>query len=158
MVTKKSSQKTAKTKTIKKAAPIKVDHNYFGKCFVAFGLIITALLFGFFYYMGQAKTHQEEKELEAFETLARTYIYDAYSEEGETAAHLDKIGVTADDDLYLEFTVTKYEDHVPTTRRKQRVHFQCDELEQENAKADGCAMAGWAGDWEEVPEDEKASN
>ena len=151
MVTKKSS---------KSKKPICTNNVTFGKCFVGLALIIAALLFGLFYYMGQAKTHFEAKKLEAFETIARSYIYDNYTKsDGSEVANLTQIGVTDDDDLYLEFDVTKYdENHVPTLRRRQRVHFQCHDLEQPNSKPLGCAMAGWASEWEDVAEEEKEAN
>ncbi len=150
MATKKSTKSKTKSNTSKTTKSAAVDPNYCGKCFVALALIITALLFGLFYYMGQAKTHEESKRLEAFETLARAYIYDNYSKEGVEVADLDNIGITEDDDLYLEFTVTKYEEHVPTLHRKQRIHFQCDDNDQPNAIKIGCGLATWIGEWEEV--------
>ena len=57
MSTKKSSKTTkyATKSTVAKASkPAIVDHDHVGKCFVALGLVISALLFGLFYFMGRS--------------------------------------------------------------------------------------------------------
>ena len=152
MATKKSTKKTKIKTTKPKAAS--VDFNQIGKCFVAVGIVFAALLFALFYYMGQAKTHGEAKRLEAFSTLANAYV-DNISGFNETSgtyetAVLTDIGVTDDDDLYLEYEITRTDaEHVPIARSNRRAHFQCKDHEK------NCAIAGWADEWEKVSLEEQ---
>lgn len=146
MATKKSS-KSSKTKTIKTTKTASVDHNHLGKCFIALGLVLTALLFGFFYYLGQSKTYIEKQKLLAFDGLVETYLYDHNFIEGEQVAGVLGSGLTEDNDLYYDFVVTKVEDHIPISARKGRLHFQCHEQDSLKLKDTGCAYAYWYGDW-----------
>ena len=130
MATKKSS-KSSKTKTIKTAKPT-VDHNHIGKCFVAFGLIITVLLFGFFYLLGQRKTYMEKQELLAFRGVVDTMIGEQFNIEGERSAQVTDLGVTKDNDLYADFVIIKYENNTPISRQPARIHFQCNQEPKEN--------------------------
>ncbi|MBQ1528314.1 hypothetical protein IIZ77_01540 [Candidatus Saccharibacteria bacterium] len=148
MATKKSS-KSSKTKTTKTAKPV-VDHNHIGKCFVAFGLIITALLFGFFYLLGQRKTYMEKQELLAFRGLADSYISERFNVDGERTAEVTDLGVTKDKDLYADFVITRYENDTPVTKQKARLHFQCNQKPAENVAPKGCAFAYWYGEEEKV--------
>lgn len=142
MATKKSSQSKTKTTKNTKSA---VDHNHIGKCFVAFGLIITVLLFGFFYLLGQRKTYMEKQELLAFRGAVETMIYDKFEVEGERAATVTGFGMTNDNDLYADFVIQKFVDHVPQSYQKARIHFQCHEKDSLKLK-DNCAHAYWYGD------------
>lgn len=148
MATKKSS-KSSKTKTIKTAKPT-VDHNHVGKCFVAFGLIITILLFGFFYLLGQRKTYMEKQELLAFRGLADSYVYEKFAVDGERTAKVTDLGVTKDKDLYADFVITRYENNTPVTQQKGRLHFQCNQKPAGNVEPKGCAFAYWYGDEEKI--------
>lgn len=144
MATKKSS-KSSKTKTIKTAKPT-VDHNHVGKCFVAFGLIITILLFGFFYLLGQRKTYMEKQELLAFRGVVDRMLYEEFEIKGERVASIvGDLGMTKDNDLYADFVIQKYLDHVPQSYQKARIHFQCHEKDSLKLK-DNCSHAYWYGE------------
>ena len=141
MATKKSS-KSSKTKTTKTTRPA-VDHSHVGKCFVAFGLIITALLFGLFYYMGQAKSYVDQQKLLAFDDLVDSYLYSNFVVESEQGATVTGKGMTKDNDLYYDFIITNYEDHIPVSYKKARLHFQCHEKDSLKLKDTGCAYTYW---------------
>lgn len=153
MATKKSSKSTktkTSTKTARTARPAAVDHNHVGKCFVAFGLIITALLFGFFYLLGQKPTYAEKQKLAAFDELAESYLYDTFSIEGERGATVTGSGMTDDNDLYYDFIITNYENRIPMSYQKARLHFQCHEKDSLKLKDTGCSYAYWYGDEHET--------
>lgn len=143
MTTRKSPKpsKTKSTKTIKTS----VDHNHIGKCFVAFGLIITALFFGIFYLIGQRKTNLESQKVQAFDNLVREAISAKFSVDGEQTAEIGNTGITKDGDLYTDFTIVKYENNVPTAKQPARIHFQC---QNRDSSIKGCAHAYWYGDWQ----------
>lgn len=153
----KKPSKSSKTKTVKTTKTAPVDHNHIGKCFIAFGLIITALLFGLFYLMGQSKTYAEKQKLLAFDGLVETYLYDQNFVEGEQVATVLGSGLTDDDDLYYDFVITKLEDHVPISARKGRLHFQCHEQDSLNLKDYGCARAYWYDDWVDTSAEYRAT-
>lgn len=143
MATKKTSRKI---KTTRQTKPAAVDHNHIGKCFVAFGLIITALLFGFFYLLGNKKSYMEKQEILAFRSLAESYIYSQFDIEGERATSVVDYGMTKDRDLYVDFVIETLENKVPTAYQKARLHFQCREEDSLKLRKDGCAKALWYDD------------
>lgn len=147
MATKKSSQSKTKTTKNTKSA---VDHNHIGKCFVAFGLIITVLLFGFFYLLGQRKTYMEKQELLAFRGVVDTMIGEQFNIEGERSAQVTDLGVTKDKDLYADFVIIKYENNTPISRQPARIHFQCNQEPKENIAYIGCGHAYWYGEEEPI--------
>ena len=153
MATKKSTKSKIKPKTAK-ATYSPVNASYCGKCFVALALIITMILFGLFYYMGRSKTSLEAQEVQAFRSLAESYINEKFSIDGVQSATTTNVGVTKDKDLYVDFVITKYEDHVPTARQNARLHFQCNN-NQTNITSSNCAHAYSYDDWVEVSEEEK---
>lgn len=95
-------------------------------------------------------SYQESQELQAFKGLAGSYIYEQFYRENEQTANMTGIGVTDDKDLYVDFTVTKFEDHVPQANQKGRMHFQCS---QKTDRKSGCAHAFWYGEWEDTGEE-----
>ena len=84
--------------------------------------IITALLFGFFYLLGQRKTYMEKQELAAFRSLADSYVYEKFTVDGERTAEVTDLGVTKDKDLYADFVITRYENDAPVTKQKARLY------------------------------------
>lgn len=143
MATKKSSKST-KTKTAK-TTKATIDHNHIGKCFVAFGLIITALLFGFFYLLGQRKSYDEKQKLLAFDSLVQSYLDEEFYISGERTATVTGKGMTDDNDLYYDFVINTLENNVIMTNQKARLHFQCHEADSLKLK-NGCSKAYWYGD------------
>ena len=145
MATKKSSKST-KTKTAKttRSARPAVDHSHIGKCFVAFGLIITALLFGFFYLLGQRKTYTETQEIKAFRDVADAYIQEHFAIPEERTAEITGYGITKDNDLYADFEIIKYVNHVALSKQPARLHFQCHD--ENNQPKEHCSFAYWYGE------------
>lgn len=151
MATKKSS-KSKNTKTIKRQAAA-VDHNHIGKCFIVIGLILTALIFGFCYYMSEAKTEADKQKIQAFDGLVSNMLYEDNSIEGERGVVVGETGITDDGDLYVDFVKVKYENDVIVAKQPARIHFQCNQKTTEDYAPIGCAHAYWYGDWEEVAEE-----
>ena len=120
---------------------------------IALGIATVGLAVAVGWLTSTRISYQESQELQAFEGLASAYIYNSFAIDGEQTATIDDIGVTDDKDLYVDFIITKYEDHVPQANRKSRLHFQCD---QKTDKSSGCAHAYWYGDWEETTEEYRA--
>lgn len=147
MATKKSSKSSKTTKTQK------VDHathSSFGRLITALGLVIVMLLFGVFYLLGQKPTYAERQKLAAFDELAKSYLYDTFSIEGERGATVTGSGMTDDNDLYYDFIITNYENHIPMSYQKARLHFQCHEQDSLKLKDTGCSYAYWYDDEHET--------
>ncbi len=126
MATKKTSRTTKTSKrTTKTPKQPEFDYTRFGSLFVAIGLVIAGLLFGLFYYMGQAKTHSEIKKLEAFQSLADYFVESLANEEAGETTYATRIGLTEDDDIYFDILRTKHENSIPTATRNERVYLQC---------------------------------
>lgn len=142
MVKRKVDKKQTKTKTKQPAETFD-----WRALTVTLGLVVAVLALMVVRLSGQQINYQESQKLQAFEGVVSELIYNEFAIEGEQAASVDGFGVTDDKDLYADFTITKYEDHVPMLRRKARLHFQCD---QKTDQKDGCAHAYWYGDWEEL--------
>lgn len=112
------------------------------------GIVVVGLLATIIFLAKNQKTYEEEKRLQAFETLANSYIdelsmYSEENREGKTAT-LTGIGITDDNDLYFDFTITKYDNHVPVSTQDGRLHFQCDDRSGKMIGVDapdGCAKA-----------------
>jgi len=154
MATKKSSRTKTTKKTTSKALKTQgFDYTRFGSLFVAIGIVIALLMFGLFYYMGQAKTHAEIKKLEAFESLATYFVEDRANESAGETTELTDIGLTKDDDIYLDVLRTKYEGHVPTSTRTERIHLQC----RNRNTSETCGYAVSYDDWEETTEEYRAT-
>jgi len=142
-------KQSKKSKSSKKPFP---EARCFGKYIVALGILVAGLLVAVVCLANNQKTHLEQKELEAFQPVAASLVH-SLSSEGLNS-YLTDIGVTDDDDLYFEYITVKYDGHIPVAHRTQRLHFQCDrEVGDETV---GCAQAGWAGEWEAVPDEEQA--
>ena len=122
------------------------------------GVIVIGLLIAVAFLVKNQKTYEEEKRLQTFETLANYYIdelsmYSEESREGKTAT-LTGIGTTDDNDLYFDFTITNYKDHVPVSTQDGRLHFQCDNRSGKvvgTNNPESCALAYWYGDETETP-------
>lgn len=122
------------------------------------GVIVIGLLIAVAFLVKNQKTYEEEKRLQAFETLANYYIdelsmYSEESREGKIAT-LTGIGVTDDNDLYFDFIITNYKDHVPVSTQDGRLHFQCDNRSGKvvgTNNPEGCALAYWYGEETETP-------
>lgn len=147
MATKKSSKTSKTTKTQKVDH---VTHSSFGKLITALGLVIVMLLFGVFYLLGQKPTYAEKQKLAAFDELAESYLYDTFTIEGERGATVTGSGMTDDNDLYYDFIITNYENHIPMSYQKARLHFQCHEQDSLKLKDTGCSYAYWYGDEHET--------
>ena len=114
-------------------------------------MALIGALIGFRVYReNTALKYQEEQELQAFRGLASSYISTLFEKEGEQTGNLTDIGVTEDGDLYADFVITKYEDHVPQSTQKARLHFQCD---GKTDRVSGCAHAFWYGEEEATSEE-----
>lgn len=154
MATKKSS-KSHKTKTTKSSP---VDHNHLGKCFIALGLVLTALLFGFFYYLGQSKTYSEQQKLLAFDSLVESYLNEDFTIDGKQSPIVTGSGLTDDNDLYYDFVIAEYDNHTIVSFRPARLHFQCHEQDSLKLKTTGCSRAYWQGDWESTSAEYQAAS
>ena len=151
------TKKTLKSKT-------KSNSFNFKTLSAVLGIFCAGLIVAVIFLAENQKTPEERKRLVAFEPLASAYIdhLSMYSEDGKAgkAARATDIGVTDDNDLYIDFTITETENHVPVSTRPGRLHFQCDDhsglvitggLNENGApKEAGCAFAYWYGDAEET--------
>lgn len=81
-------------------------------------------------------------------------IENEYGGEDGKSAFVTGYGVTDDKDLYADFIMTEYEDHVPIRYKKARLHFQCD---QKTDRISDCSHALWAEkEWTETSEEYRA--
>ena len=125
---------------------------------VVLGLLLCISLLANICLFKKLPTHEEEKRLEAFETIADNLIEEQvmYSEDARASrtARLTDIGLSDDDDLYLDFTMTNFENHIPVSTQDGRLHFQCNK-ENNYVIIDnpGCALAYWYDEIKETPED-----
>ncbi len=97
------------------------------------------------------KTHEDEKRLQAFETIVAKQIYEGdFLGDRDFTIEATGIGVTDDDDLYVDFKFIEYDDNGPLLVEKGRVHYQCDNRSGkviENWKLpEGCSVAYWYGE------------
>lgn len=144
MATKKSTKPT-------KSKHLEMEHRRIGKLVVIFGVLLICILAVFFYVKGDLfNNYENQQKLQAFDGLLKEYIYNRFEEEGQTA-RVTGTGITKDKDLYADFIVTKYEDHVPMATRKGRLHFQCHD-ENSKPKENGCSQAYNFDEWTETSE------
>lgn len=98
------------------------------------------------------KTHEEEKRLQAFESIVAKHIFngDMFEDKQNISVKATGIGVTDDDDLYVDFKFIKYDDNGPLYIKKGREHYQCKNRSGkviENWELpDGCSVAYWYGE------------
>lgn len=103
------------------------------KCCPLTGILII-LVIGLAIFSGylfcNRKTNEDKKRLQAFESIAASYIQKAefFNSDISTEVGTTGIGVTKDNDLYIDFTyVERDENQIPSYKHKGRVHFQCDD-------------------------------
>ena len=135
---------------VKKKSTKKIETFNYKALSMALGVATVGLTIATGWLASTRVSYQESQELQAFKGLADSYIYEQFYRENEQTANMTGIGVTDDKDLYVDFTVTKFEDHVPQANRKGRMHFQCN---QKTDRKSGCAHAFWYGEWEDTSEE-----
>lgn len=113
-----------------------------------------------FFLFFSIPSYQQTQELKAFKGIADSYLYETFfSEENDIiqTAMPGDLGVTDDNDLYIDFTLIKSESttHSLLSFRKARLHFQC---AQTSVSDDSCARAFWYGDWEDTSEEFRAAS
>ena len=125
----------AKTKAKSNSKAAKHDDFHWFYCmFVLLAALVGTLVFGGV-RMAELKKHvisfEEQQRLAVFEDLARSYLHEADIAENATA-ELTGIGLSQDDEVYLDFTLRKYDS---TETKKGRMHFQWDTEQQTWAHA-----------------------
>lgn len=115
---------------------------------VTLTVLVIALAASTGYLFFTRKTKLDEKKIQAFESLAASSIHSGdFTENSDniTVKTLE-IGVTKDNDLYIDFIYISFDnDHLPIYRQKGRVHYQCNNnsgkvIGQEN-DPEGCSRA-----------------
>lgn len=142
---------TKKISRLPKSKHTEMERKRVGKLIVIFGVLLICILAVFFYVKGDLLTNYENKQkLQAFDSLLEQYIYNRFEEDGQTAK-VTGTGITKDKDLYADFVIAKYEDHIPIATRKGRLHFQCHD-ENFKLKENGCSQAYDFGEWTDTSE------
>ncbi|MBR3256745.1 hypothetical protein IKG02_00425 [Candidatus Saccharibacteria bacterium] len=157
------SSKKSKTPSSKASKPTRTS-NYKSACncpsylclSIFLGLLLVLSLLFNICLSKDRKTYEEQKRLIAFEPLASSYIYNLYENDPSKVATATGVGITEDDDLYIDFYVTEYDNHVPLSTKKARLHFQCDDHSGKvfgTDSPDGCAFAYWYDEPKALPEE-----
>ena len=145
-MTTKSSTKTKKE-----------NAKYLGACFIALGAIIGFLIIELYCFsaLNKPQSYLDRQKTLAFDDLVDSYIYEMFSDpDKQQAAAVTGSGITEDDDLYVDFVITKYEDRfIPISRKNARLHFQCHD--ENGEKSNGCSFAYWYGEEVETSEEER---
>lgn len=138
MATKKSSRQ--KSKTVKHTP---AEAQKIGKLVVIFGVLLACIL-GVFFYIKSNKglSYADQQRIHAFDGLAKNYLYQTFTKDGEQTAVMTGSGITDDNDLYADFVIEKFEDHIIVSYQKARLHFQCHKKDSLEFK-DGCSYAYW---------------
>jgi len=138
----------------KKKSSIKKSKSFnFKTLSIIFGILFFGTVISWKVYVDNtALSYQEAQELQAFEGLAKNYIYNQFEIVNERTATVTNFGVTDDNDLYADFTITKYKDRIPISTQPARLHFQCN---GKTDRASGCAHAYWYGEEVETSEESR---
>lgn len=96
-------------------------------------LLIGALTAGCFLMRGSIVSREEKRRLEAFESLAYSYIDNGDflgNNKSHTRAEATGIGISEDGDLYLSFRIFYYDnshdEYVANEYQDGKLYFQCD--------------------------------
>ena len=117
---------------------------------VLVALLVLVLGYCCFSMKGLLISREERRRLEAFESLAFAYIdSNPMSSEENTSVEITDIGLSEDDDLYLDFVIYYYDDNsyggfLATEYQNGRLHFQCNKEYSRPVTAKGsghCAFA-----------------
>ncbi|MBR0480422.1 hypothetical protein IJJ46_01175 [Candidatus Saccharibacteria bacterium] len=124
----------------------------FGISLTILGFIVVILVSLCFGLLKHVTTYESRQKILAFEGLASAYIDKMFDIEGEQGASITGSGVTKDKDYYVDFVITKFENHIPIQERAGRLHFQCHNADG-SEKDHGCNHAFWYGDWKDTSEE-----
>ena len=112
-------------------------------------LVIGLTIFSGYLFCNR-KTNEEKKRLQVFESVAASYIHDNYTRfiesNNTTNVATTGIGVTKDNDLYIDFTIVENDSNdIPLSKHRGRLHFQCGNKDGKvignEMDARGCAHA-----------------
>lgn len=119
---------------------INADATWTTKVIIALSLIIVAMLVGGLTYIShlrqQTVSFEEQKRLEVFEELARSYVDEAkFSDRDSVNAVYTGTGLSEDNEVYLDFALIDLTDPGSPTTQDGRLHFQWDSERQAWAHA-----------------------
>ena len=138
-------QTTNKQTTHKQSETI----TFLSKIILALAIILGASLIAFAIYCAKKPSisHLEQRELEAFESLAYAYIDSDDLTDGSqnTTQKITNIGLSDDDDLYFDFTIFYYDDnHNAVAKKDGKAFLQCDHEYRKPVTSDNNKHCGFA--------------
>ena len=120
-------------------------------------LLCTSAVTSICYIQKTKISHEEQRRLEAFESLLYNYLSDEpFLENTEkTSTAIKNIGLSQDDDLYADFIIYYYNDnHEPVSYKNGKIFFQCNHEYRKpitgNEQLKACATAYSYGNLEEL--------